>query len=306
MSRPDLTQLKSFIDNSKSISILLPKVVSYDQIASALSLKLALENTGKSINVITSSPVTVEFNRLVGVDTVSSTLGSPNLVISFENQSELVDSVSYDLDKGELKLVITPKSGNTTQIDHKLLKFTPSASKPDLIVTVGVDALDDLGDLHSQIKDFISSTKVVALHKRQTKSNYATHHVTHPETSSLCEFVTIIIDSLGLQLHEDIATNLYHGLLVATENFQTDSVSHETFEIASLLLRRGARRDKAISAKDFPAGSIPGQSPRPITGFGTDHKEPEMQINPTTVSPKPKTPSSDWYEPKIYRGPMLP
>lgn len=303
MSRPDLTQLKTIIEPAKSILIVLPKNLTHDVVASSLGLKLALESVGKSVSVSSASPLTVEYNRLVGVDTISNQIGSSNLVISFDTQSELVDTVSYDLDKGELRLVITPKANAPKAIDHRHLKFIPGSSKSEVIITIGIDDPQDLGELYSQVKDQLSGSKSIGLHHIHPSSSFASSHFSHPDASSLSEFVTIIIDQFGYQLHEDVATNLYSGLVQSTNNFQSSKVSHETFEIAALLLRRGARRDKGISASDFPSGSIPGTTPKPVTGFGSDHHEPEMEITQSTT--KPNVPPADWYEPKIYRGPML-
>lgn len=293
MLRPDFTAIKALFDQGGTFTIFLPTTPSYDAVASALSLKLSLESAGKRVTVISFDPMTVEFNRLVGVDTINNSVGGNNLVISFHDQSELVDTVSYDLDKGELRLVINTKPNAPAQIDHRRLKFIPGTPKADIVITIGVNH-------PSELKEPLPSSKVVAITHSAPVTSFATHHLSHPESSSLSELITQLIDTLGFQLHEDVATNLYLGLSVATDNFQSGQVSQATFETAALLLRRGARRDRAISATDFPQGSIPQAVPQqPITGYGTDHKqedEPEV-----TTDAKP----ADWYEPKIYRGPML-
>ncbi len=276
MPQFDTTKLKSLLDTSASFAILIPKTPSYDVVSAALALKLALESQKKRVSVVCPDPITVEFNRLVGIDTITNTLGSKNLVIHFQEQSELVDTVSYDLDKGELRLVITPKSTAPKAIDYHQLKFSPAAEKVDHTITMGANVQTGL-DIAGQI-------------------------FSHPESSSLSELTAVLIDSLGIKFGEDIATNLYLGLTNATNNFQSKSVTPTTFEIAALLLSQGARRDPVISAADFPQGSIPQATPAPVTptGYGLDHIPEES----TPIQPSPAKPA-DWYEPKIYRGPML-
>src|SRR3989344_7924440 len=116
MVRPDPTTVKPLLDSSHALALLLPQNPKLDAVSSALSLKLVLEQMGKSALVVCQDAMTVEFNRLVGIDTVTHSFGGRNLVISFPGQTEAVDKVSYAVEQGELQLVITPKSG-TSGID---------------------------------------------------------------------------------------------------------------------------------------------------------------------------------------------
>ena len=73
---------KTAVDSANSILILLPTNPDFDQVAAGLSLYLSLMG-GKNIQISVSSPVTVEFNRLVAVNKIATELGNKNLVISF-------------------------------------------------------------------------------------------------------------------------------------------------------------------------------------------------------------------------------
>lgn len=307
MAKPDPNHLKAHLDPAKSVVVLLPQNPNFDAVAAALSLKLTLEAKQKQVTVVTPTPMTVEFNRLVGVDTIATSFGSPNLVISFHEQSDLVDTVSYDLDKGNLRLIITPKKG-VTNLDHRQLKFSPGSTRADVIVTIDVPKLEALGEVHNSAADVMKSTKIVALNREMPEVTFTSVHLTHPESSSLSEMTASLIDAAGYTLDEDIATNLYMGITEATGHFQIPQVTHHTFEIAALLLRRGARRDEQLSATNFPPGSIPNkplhEQASQNLGYGTDGTEPE---EPGETAPEPtKNPPDEWLEPKIYRGPMLP
>lgn len=310
MARPDVSQLRPLLDPARHVAVLLPSNPQYDTVASALALKVALSATSKDLLTCCATPVTVEFNRLVGIDTVSTTLGSKNLIIGFADQTELVDKVSYNLEKGELQLVITPKS-STTELDHRRLRFVPATPKIDIAILVGVGSFSDLGQLYTDAKEMLSTAQVISLTRDLPKENYTTHQVYSPEASCLSELMAQIIDSLSLPLDQDIATNLLSGLENATDNFRNNSVNSATFETAALLMRKGARRHQPILSSSFPPGAIPGQTPpvdppknppqtNPILtkAYGTDSK-------PTETNNNGKPPPSDWYEPKIYRGRSL-
>jgi hypothetical protein len=74
---------KTIIENARSVVIFLPTKTRLDDIASALSLFLALKDL-KPVQIIAPSPITVSFNRLIGIDKVTQG-GNKNLVIGFSN-----------------------------------------------------------------------------------------------------------------------------------------------------------------------------------------------------------------------------
>ena len=302
MSQPDTTQLKNLLNASRSIVILLPRYADYDMFASALAIKIAIESAGKLATVAYSEAITVEFNRLVGIDTVVNNFGGRNLIITFPGQTEYVDKVSYNLDKGELQLVITPKP-SAPDLDPRRLKFISSGSQYDLVITVGANSLEDLGPLYVTNKETLQSVKMLSINHNLPTQNFAPNQIYDPQASSLSEITAFILESTGFPLNIDSASNLLAGLEKATNHFQSSIVSSTTFEAASLLLRRGARRQDVFSPDNLPPGSIP-QNPTPSIqmGYGTDSQMPlpETAVPVTTAPPSP-----DWYEPKIFQGTSL-
>ena len=287
MAQSDAKDLQSLLQSSQSIAMLLPKNPKVDAVASALALRLVFTEIGKSVHVSCPEAMTVQFNQLVGVDTGSTQFGSRNLIISFPDQTESVDKVSYHIEAGELRLVITPKSGSPP-IDHQHLKFIPS-SHAEIIILVNVDHFSDLDHIYHDNKDlFHQHTQLIYLGLNPPPENLTPHQLTNPAAISLSEVTLATLETLNLPLSADAATNLLLGLEEATQNFQDHRVTHQTFEAAAKLMRVGARRHRPISPTDFPAGSIP-------EGPGTAEAVQEFK----------DTPPSDWYAPKIYRGPML-
>lgn len=302
MARPDTTQLRSLLEPARSIAVLLPEHPSYDSVASALSLKLSLENAGKTVVVACASPMTVEFNRLVGVNTVLSTLGSRNLIISFPGQTESVDKVSYNIEQGELQLVITPKA-NVPDLDVRKLKFTTGVGQMDAAIMVGVGDTRELGALFTSAKEVLANTKLVSLTQGLPFQNYTPTQLYDTDASSISEITAHVIDSMGLPLTADSASNLLDGMEQATANFR-HQVSSGTFETAALLMRRGARRQDVYQPENLPPGSVP-DAPYSSnqSGYGTDSAPVQDEAQ---AEIKPQEPSPDWFEPKVYQGSMLP
>ena len=244
MALVDTNQFKGLLDSAHSVAILLPKNPSYDSVAAALSLKLSLDQFGKPASVSCSDPITVEFHRLVGADTITSNFGSRNLIITFPGQTEIVDKSSYHLDdRGELNLVVTPKP-NTPGIDHRKLNFISGGAQADLIILIS----------GAEIPEVFAQTKQFSL--------------------SGSEEVAKLLETLKLPISNDAASNLLAGVEKSTSNFTTN-VTADTFEVAAILMRHGARRHDVYT---------PQSDNRP----------------PTTEAPV--DPSPDWYTPKVFSG----
>src|SRR3989338_8381658 len=101
----------SLIDSASSILILLPNKPYFDQVAAGLSLYLSLHDK-KPTAISAPSPMLVGFNRLIGINKISSDTGNRNLTITFSNyDAGNIEKVSYDIENEEFKLTVVPKSG---------------------------------------------------------------------------------------------------------------------------------------------------------------------------------------------------
>lgn len=212
---------------SNSISLVLPTNPSFDFVASALSLKLSLEQLNKKVDVICPDEMTVDFNRLVGVNTITKAAPGKNLIISFPGQTNLVEKVSYSVENDELQLVIVPKTGS--KIDTTKIKIIPGGVSYDLNLVVGSADFGIEG-----------------------------------EASCLSQITAGIIRSQNLPINSDIATNLMQGLTRGTNGFTNPKVDKNTFEAAAWLMAAGARHQTdQITADAFPTGSIPTAQTEP-------------------------------------------
>lgn len=219
MTKLDFTQISS-------LTLTLPANPSFDFVASALALKLSLELANKTVHLVCPDAMTVDFNRLIGVNTITNVIPSKNLVISFPGQTNLVEKVSYNVENDELQLVIVPKDG--VKIETSKIKIAAGGTTSDLTLVVGSA---DFG--------------------------------VEGEASCLSQITAVIIKSQNLPINSDIATNLMQGLTRGTNGFTNPKVDKNTFEAAAWLMASGARHQSdEISAETFPAGSIPTAQPQ--------------------------------------------
>jgi len=283
---------KNLIESSKGLLILLPMSPTFDEVAAGLSLYLSL--MGEKEAVITSpSPMLVEFNRLVGVNKISSEVGNKNLTIRFADyDAKNIERVSYDIENGEFKLTVIPKQGLTSPQKNQIDVSFSGVSGDTVILIGGLDAqsfpLIEGEDL--------AGAKLVHIGLSPVKLTRDTLSFDRP-ASSISEVVADLIKQSGLVFDPDIATNLLMGIEDGSQNFTTGEVSAETFAMMADLMKSGGRRivkSEIPRAENFPVGSIPGV------------KDFEFENNPADIEAKEDIAEEDaptsWLEPKIYKG----
>lgn len=303
----------SLVDSAASVLVMLPTKPYFDQVAAGLSLYLAVHDQ-KEVAISCPSPMMVGFNRLIGVNKITSEIGNKNLVIKFANyDATSIDKVSYDIDQGEFKLTIAPKTGvaapKKDQIDVNYAGISA-----DLVILIG-----GANDSHFPIMESpeVANAKFIHIGTRTLVSNREVMSFAKPG-SSASELVASLIKENGLTLDKDTATNLIMGIEEGSSNFASSEVTPETFEIFAFLLRNGGQRMPKVhlSPASFPPGAIPNtpftqirtQRPRPMSTQpmpqptpqevgvqdveGTQEAEAEADINPP----------DDWLQPKVFKS----
>jgi hypothetical protein len=242
--------------------------------------------------------MTVNFNRLFGVDKIKPRIGNQNLVISFVYPEDSLEKVSYDKDLANKKfhLTIEPKAG-MLPLDPGQVKYSHTGSNADLIFVIGARSLEDLGHLYQQEKKLLDDKQktLVNLSHLDKNAQFGTVNLYDPTVSGSSEITFTVLKALGLPIKQDIATNLLAGIESATNNLTTAS-SADTFEIIAQLMRLGAK--KSHLARPQPLSSRPfGLSPVVQAPSWSRAPAPSVRTIPTasslspTVPPPPLSPS---------------
>ena len=275
---------KSLIEKVTSISILLPTKPYFDQVASGLALYLSLRGD-KEVVVVSPTPITVEFNRLIGVNKITQELGNKNLLISLEGyDAGNVERVSADVKDGKFYLTVIPKPSLTPPKKEQVqLSYAGVAS--DTAILVGGANETHFPALSS---NDLAGAKLVHIGTKDLSFTSGKSLISFAKpASSVSEVVASLIKESGLNIDGDVATNLLMGIEEGSNNFTGPDVNAETFQLVASLMQAGGQRHRRASQqrRDFPPGAIPGELPR---------KRPREQ----KVDEAPK----DWLEPKVYKG----
>src|SRR3990167_3463696 len=277
-----LKDLLAGVSGSQSISILLPENCTRDAMAAGLALYLSLTQVGKNVKISCPRPVTVGWNRLVGINKVVTEISNKNFIISLDYIEGSIDRVSYNIEGDKFNLVIEPRAGSQHLFSEKNVHYNSSGGTIELIITIGAASLDLLGKNYTENKNLFTEKPIVVIDTNPANGKYGKLNVVQANVT-MSELMVALLKLAKLHITEDIAANLYDGLGSGSRNFTTPGVTAETFETAAWLLKSGARKNTTSQFNQPPQEELPRNE---VAVAAPD----EDQLPP------------DWLKPKIYKG----
>ncbi|MBP6881951.1 MAG: hypothetical protein KBC15_00160 [Candidatus Levybacteria bacterium] len=242
-----LSQIRDLIARSNRVAIVVSANPSVDQMAGALAISLSMNAQGKKTYVISPTAALVEHSSLVGIDRVKGADegGNGDLVVSFPYREGEIDKVSYTIEGDALNIVVKAGEKGLT-FQESDVQFKRGADKPDMIISVGVGSISQLSSMFSE--EILNAVTLLNIDNVSTNEGYGNVVLVSAKFSSLSEQVADLLLNLEMELDVDVSQNLMIGLTDATNNFQDPKTSYLAFEIASILIKRGAVR-KATSVR---------------------------------------------------------
>lgn len=259
----ELQQAKAVITKHTSGIIALPNNPSQDAIAAGTALYLALHIIGKNVNIVASA---VPQSSFIGADKISTSFstGGDNLVVSFPYQEGAIDRIDYNIEDNMFHLVIAPREGHD-KLSPDQVQYTYAGGKADFIITVDTPNLNNLGAVYEKNQNEFHGKNIINIDRHIINGNYGSVNLVQKSASSTSDIVFQLINTLGIELTKDIATNLYNGIAVATNNFTSYSVNADTFQTISELMRAGAVKQPMPNPQSNMRGTA-GFNPQ--GGFG--------------------------------------
>ncbi|MDP4030706.1 MAG: hypothetical protein Q8P47_00320 [Candidatus Beckwithbacteria bacterium] len=288
----NIEPVKQALAAAKQVLVLLPQNPNVDAVSAALALYLAITKKDLSTTIGCSTQMTVQFNRLFGVDKIKPRIGNQNLVISFNYPEDSLEKVAYDKDPQSKKfnLTIEPKAG-MQPLDASQVEYSYTGSNADVIFVIGTRSLEELGELYQQEKALLDnkSKTLVNLSTLDKNAQFGSVNLYDPTASGCSEIMAAVIKGLELNLEPDMATNLLSGIEAVTQNL-AQAGSADTFETVVELMRLGGQRNHLAPAA-APAFAGFGQAP------GQQFIRPPVPLPTPAASTQP-----DWLKPKVFTG----
>lgn len=279
-----MDELKIFLSDKKSVIIILPPSPTPDLISAGLALHHSFQNSEKTSQVGSNGPI------LPSIDTqneIVDSIGSKNLIISFDYPEEYLEKVDYDvLPGGKFCLMIRPK-GDSPVPKTSDVKYSYSGADADLVITLGINSLEELGKIYADEKKFIDDAKILSLNITNSTPSF-TPNVFHHPLSSFCELVALFLERVSLTPTPIAATILIKNIYEVTSNLSNPKVTADTFSTLSFLMKNG--------------GQLPNQTT--VNPFVNRFTAPPFFAQPEPPEPENEEPPipSDWQAPKIFRA----
>jgi hypothetical protein len=275
-----LNQISEIISKNNSGIIAIPANPSADAISAAAAMYLGLTKMGKSVNIVCS---TAPQSDLVGADKIQSSLvtGGDNLVVSFPYTEGSIDKVDYNIQGTTFNLIIVPRQGHE-KLEPKKVQFSYTGGKIEFIITIDAPNLNSLGAIYQENQNQFQGKNIINIDRHLINNSYGVVNYVNKTSSSTSELVLRVLQSLRIEMDKDIATNLYSGLMSATNGFTSYSVNADTFETAANLLKLGAmKKPMAKPAAARPMGNQPNfqmnrQQPQRQNAVQNDSNDDEM------------------------------
>lgn len=333
----------SLLPAAKNILILLSNNPSVDHLASGLALYLSLQQAGKNPAIVTEGVIKVGHTNLFGVGDIQNKLPSGSGgdfiitlggVVDSNGKIPAVEKMDYFPAGNDLNLVFKVLPGQ---------KFEPTSITPhveggsfDLIFTIGVSSLENLGSLYGNNQQFFSGKQIINLDNQPANTQFGAVNIVDVNCS-LSEVLTQVMSDLHLSIDGDIATNLLTGIFTITNNLQTGNITADTYESVALAVRAGGQKPLIASptAQIQPVPVMESVSTQPVSQPGFDLSK-VFQIPSTPIAesadnftmppvvsssveqktdfqPSPEetpmgegvenaSPEADWLTPKIFKG----
>lgn len=236
------------IDQAKSILVVFPMDWEADAAAASLALFLTLKKLGKTVEIVAANSRQKQNNLsfLPGHLEIKDKLEHlRRFIVSLDISKTKVSQIKYIVENNQLNFIISPEDG---WFETKDISFKAGEFKYDLIISLGADDLESLGEIYDKNIEFFYKTPIINVSCRAANEEFGQINFVDLNSAAVSESVYRLIKSKdSILLDENIATALLAGIILKTKNFKTGNLTPETLLATSELISLGARREEIIS-----------------------------------------------------------
>jgi len=248
-------QIKSQVESAESVLILTRSKPSSDAIATSWGLFHLLKGLGKNPTLLECNSQTEKIKFLPRPDQIENEIkGARDFVLSFSTTRNKIIDFRTENKIDTFDIYITPEKET---IDPRDFSFIPAKFKYDLVIILGCQNLDGLGEIREKNSDLFFEVPIINIDNSNANENFAQINLVDMTASSIAEVLTGIAKSKWeKQVTSGISQCLLTGLIAATSNFQNKKTTPQTFLSASWLIEKGANQQEIIRSL-FKTQSFP-------------------------------------------------
>jgi len=217
----NLQDFKSQIDSSSNILIVLPMNADADSVASAALLFKLLSGKGKKTTISSSRAILEKYTNILNLagyskDNVINEIKPVSYVVSVGEIKEKVD-ISWNRNEDKIDLVLTPEGG---EIDFDKISYSKEGGIYDLVISVNVSKLDDLGPIYSNHAKLYEGYNIVSVGSELQVNNNQVLSLFDNNYSTTSEIIFKNYSDLDGQIDTACAEITAYGIVGNTNGLQ--------------------------------------------------------------------------------------
>lgn len=176
-------EFTSLIENANNIAIIPSKINGKDAFCASCGIYKSLKVLDKNIHFIHTHKVPEGCENLMDNNELISDLFERELHVSIDYSQTSAARVHYSTENYILYLKVKPisKDFDLNNVKAKLTGFNF-----DLIITVGATALEDLGQVYTELQESFSLTNIINIDNTSLNSKFGKINIVDASKDSIC------------------------------------------------------------------------------------------------------------------------
>lgn len=292
-------QIAGHLKQANNIVIVTSKKPKLEQVSAAVGLAYALRNMHKSAATLLSGKVPSALHFLQPEQAIeSSTDRLRDFVISLHKDK--ADKLRYKVEDDYVKIFITPYK---TVITEKDLSFSPGDYNIDTVITLGVDARNQLDSIVLESDRILRDATVINVNNEQA-ANFGDINWHNPAAGSLTEMLMELVAKLGNVLTKASADAFLTGLVAITDQFGNELATPQAHTLAARLISAGADQPAIVQnlkqtnqikiLSDNGSSDSSGNTHPSADSTPSDQEDTDDQTQEPTKDNNPPPSQNDW------------
>lgn len=227
MDQSIIFNFKKTISENKNFLIIIPDLANTDAVAAATVLYSFLTNTLKKNALIASSnKIPVRFTHILTAMNIEekqivSEIQPLQYAITIKDTEKDLE-LNVNRKDDEVEIVLTPK---ISEIDLSKITLSTIGVKFDLIITLNVETLEDLGQIYLNNTNLFENTKVAAVNG-YIESAFAKENIANVKYTTVSETIYEILKGFGANIDSVSKDVLFEGITEGTDGLHKVRSKH--------------------------------------------------------------------------------
>ena len=242
-------QIFKQIEKAKNVLLVFPMDWDGDALSSALALFIYLKKIGKTVEIAGAQPSRdiSSFSFLPNFNEIKNDLEHlRRFIVSLDISKTKVSQIKYVVENNQLNFIVSPQDGwfDSQDVSSKAGEF-----KYDLIITLGANDLESLGNIYDKNVEFFYKTPIINISCQAANEEFGQINFIDLNCVSVAEMIYNLLQTENDKsiINEDVATDLLAGIIIKTRNFKTGNLTPKSLLITSVLIGLGARREEIVN-----------------------------------------------------------